>query len=239
MLEIWARMYEALYPHARLILADLGHYAERDLKIPGPEQDGELTPEEQEELRPIVRALMEAAVVSEVMPPRIQIATLIKVIESPSLFFSCELPAAVQWEIANDYQRGDEKPGMFSIDVWGDEQTRCSSPLVPPTESSIKNAAEAARCRVALAQSPGRPPNLANRVVAEQLSKIFRSSGHPIVRHRESARMFDGKVVYVETGPFYDFLELVLSPLQRYLSERRLAPVTIDSVVRIVTEEFS
>ena len=37
---------------------------------------------------------------------------------------------------------------------------------------------------------------------------------------------------------FYDFLELVLKPLQRYLKERQLAPVTVASIVRLVTDDF-
>jgi hypothetical protein len=48
-----------------------------------------------------------------------------------------------------------------------------------------------------------------------------------------------GKLVYVEGGgPFYDFLELVLEPLQRYLRERRLEPVTVAAIVKLVTKDF-
>ena len=51
--------------------------------------------------------------------------------------------------------------------------------------------------------------------------------------------MRDGEAVYVEGGgPFYEFLELVLKPLQRYLRERGLAPVTVATIVRLVTDDF-
>jgi hypothetical protein len=45
--------------------------------------------------------------------------------------------------------------------------------------------------------------------------------------------------VYVEGGgPFYNFLELVLKPLQRHLRDRGLAPVTVAKIVRVVTDNF-
>jgi hypothetical protein len=236
MLEVWARMLEGLYPRARAILAELGYYTEHDLKIPGLERDGELTKDEQDELSPIVRALMDAAIISEAMPERILLATLEKVAKDPSRYFSGELPAAVQWEIAADYQRGDETPGTFGMDVWGDEQTRCTYALETPSKSSIKKATEAAIRRIEEARSQGRPHNPANSIIAERLGNIFRSTGRPIMRRREPSKMYKGEVVYVETGEFKEFLELVLPPLQYYLRERKLSPVTIDAVVRLATK---
>jgi len=236
MLEVWARMSEGLYPQGRAILAKLDYYAARDLD-PGPERDGKLTKDEEEELSPIVRALMEAAITSESMPERILLATLQKVTKDPSCYFSSELPAAVQWDIAAHYQRGDEKPGTFAMDVWGDEQTRCTYQLETPSESSITKAAQAAIRRIEEARSHGRPNNLANRIIAERLGNIFRSTGRPIIRCREpSFKMVKGKVIYTERGEFKEFLELVLPPLQHYLRERNLSPVTIDAVVRLATK---
>jgi hypothetical protein len=45
-----------------------------------------------------------------------------------------------------------------------------------------------------------------------------------------------GEAVYVEGGPIYDFLELVLKPLRAYLRERHLAPVTTETIVRLITD---
>jgi hypothetical protein len=236
--EIWDRMFKGLIPNARVILDRLDYYAERDLQIPSPESD--LTEEEEEELEPIARALMEAAIQSVLMTDGILITTLDKVTKNPSLFSDGQLPAAVQWEIATDYQRGDEQSGTFSMDIWGDEQTTCRYSLETPTEANIKKAAEAARRRIDELRTSGRPYNKANRIIADRLGKIFRSSGHSIVRRRESTgKMFQEKVIYAEKGPFHDFLELVLPPLNLYLSEQKLSPVTIESIVRFATKPVS
>ena len=76
------------------------------------------------------------------------------------------------------------------------------------------------------------------RFLQSDWATIFRGSGQPI-RRQTIPIMRHGKLVYVEGGgPFYDFLELVLKPLQRYLKERQLAPVTVASIVRLVTDDF-
>jgi hypothetical protein len=236
--EIWGRMFTGLIPNARVILDSLGYYAERDLPIPS--QESELTEEEKGELEPIARALMEAAIISVRMRAGVLVSTLDKVAKDPFLFFDGQLPAAAQWEIAKNYQRGDERPGNFCMDIWGDEQTVCAYSLKAPTEANIKKAAEAARRRIEKLRSGGRPHNQANRIVADGLGTIFRSSGHSIVRRWvPTDKPFNKGVIYVEKGPFHDFLELVLPPLNLYLSEQRLPPVTIESVVRFAAKPGS
>jgi hypothetical protein len=47
-----------------------------------------------------------------------------------------------------------------------------------------------------------------------------------------------GKLVFVEGGPFYDFLKLILPTLNGYLREQGRSPVTAETVVRLVNEEF-
>jgi hypothetical protein len=238
MLDIWDRVFKGLKPNARAILNSLGYYAERDLQIPS--QQSALTKEEEEELKPIARALMEAAIKSVQMKDGVLVTTLDKVAKNPLLFFGSQLPAAVQWQMATDYQRADEQPGTFGMDIWGDEQTGCTHPLETPTEANITKAAEAARRRVEELRTSGRPHNPANRTIADLLGKIFRSSGQSIVRRRESTgKMFQEKTIYAETGLFYEFLELVLPPLRLYLSEQRLPPVTIESIVRFAIKPVS
>jgi hypothetical protein len=235
MLEIWDRMEKELLPNARLILAVLGYYAKRDLPVPDAET--ELTSEEKEEINPVVRALVEAVIESEMMRKGTLSATLKKVAKDPALFFSGQLPASVEWEIACHYQRGDEEPGTYCLDVWGGTQIDRYA-AVTPAKNNIAKAAEAAFNGIEDLRTPGRPPSPANWIIAEQLSTIFRSSGQPIVRRLEPTMRHD-KLVFVEDGPFCDFLNLVLGPLQLYLTEHRLPPVTIESVVRIATEDFS
>jgi hypothetical protein len=236
MLEIWNRMFKGLVPNARAILDCLGYYAERDLQVHS--QESELTQEEEEELKPIARALMEAAIKSVQMSDGVLVSTLNKVAKNPTLFFEGQLPAAVQWEMAIDYQRGEERPGTFCLDIWGDEQTICAYSLETPTEASIKRAAEAALRPVQKGRRSGRPRNQANPIIAHRLGTIYRSSGHKIIR-RWQYEMSDKSLIQVETGPFYYFLELVLPPLNLYLREQGRPPVAIESVVRLVTEEFS
>jgi hypothetical protein len=238
MLEIWDRMFKGLIPNARPILDFLGYYAERDLHIPASES--ELTEEEKRELEPIARALTEAAIKSVQMTDGALVSTLDKVAKNPSLFFESQLPAAVQWEIANDYRRGSEEPGTLGIDIWGDQQTVYTFELEAPTEANIGKAAEAARRRIQEQRKGGRPHNGANRILADRLGTIFRSSGQSITRRwQPRGGTLKEKLIDVEIGPFHDFLELVLPPLDLYLSEQKLSPVTIESIVRFARKPGS
>jgi hypothetical protein len=137
--------------------------------------------------------------------------------------------------IACNYQRGDEKPGTHWPDVWGDQPAIFGGLVEVPTDANIGRAAFAAIAKRQRARKRGRTPNPANQVLADRLGEIFRQSGQRITRHRR-ADMRRGKLVYVEDGPFHDFLRLVLPPLQAHLRERGLAPVTIDTIVRLATE---
>ena len=143
MLEIWDQLERELLPNARSILTVIRYYAERDLPI--PDADTELSGEEREGLNPVVRALMDAAIASEEMRESVLAATLKKTAKDPALFFFGKLPAAVEWEIAGHYQRGDEKPGTYCMDVWGSEQSACSYALETPGKTEIAKAAEAAQ----------------------------------------------------------------------------------------------
>jgi hypothetical protein len=107
-----------------------------------------------------------------------------------------------------------------------------------PSDLNIARAAVAA---IGRAQSTkkrgGRTPNPANRILADGLGEIFRRSGQRITRRRLPITR-RGKTAFIEGGPFYDFLRLVLPPLQAYLRKRKFAPVTIDTIVRIATDQF-
>jgi hypothetical protein len=231
-------MYQELCRDRRLILKAVGFYAQRDL--PSPEEDSEGVPtiDEERELLPIAGALTAAAEESTVMPTAVLVASLLKVSKKPSLFFTRGLPQPVEWALAGDYQRGEEPPGTHWRDVWGDQVARFPGEVEKPTEANIAKAAHAAISTIQESRKPGRPPNGANQILADRLGEIFRGSGQPIRRSNEPV-MRDGKVVYVEGGgPFHDFLELVLKPLQRYLDERGLPPVTVATIVRLVTDDF-
>jgi hypothetical protein len=227
MLEIWDQMYEGLVLNARLILSMINYYDRYDV-LPSI-QGSILSEEEKEGLYPIVRILMDSAIKSDAPRPGIMLSTLDKV-------FTGILPVGVQWEISHDYRRDEEKPGTYCLDVWGDEQTQSAVPLAMPSAANIARAAKAAYCRIKVAGAAGRPLNSANRILAQRMGEVFRSSGLPVARRREPLKMFCAKVVYEEKGLFRDFLELVLPPLDKFLREKGLSPVTIDTVVRFAIE---
>jgi hypothetical protein len=235
----WGATFDQMYLELRrnraAILTALGFYAEHDL--PPPEEDSNPTKDEEEELRQIASALTVAAAASAEMPAGVLIETLKKVSKNPSLFFPRKLPQPVEWAIADDYQRRDEPPGTYWQDVWGDQVPRFPGKVEEPTESNIAKAAGAAIARIQETRKAGRPYNAADQILAVRLGTIFRRSGQLIRRHREPVMRRD-KVVDVESGPAYDFLELVLKPLRAHLRDGGLAPVTTETIVRRITEDF-
>ena len=217
------------------ILAMLNYYAERDLPVPEADHLEALVQDEETEIGRIAGALTFAAAASEELADAVVIATLKEVSRNPSLLRLGRLPPAVEWDIACNYQRSDEKPGTHWRDVWGDQPAIFEGQVEVPTDANIKKAALAAIARIQSTRKRGRRPNAANQMLADRLGEIFRQSGQRITRHRHP-EMRHGKLVFVESGPFYDFLSLVLPPLQAYLRERGLAPVTIDTIVRLATK---
>jgi len=231
-------MYRELCRNRGAILTALGFYAKHGRLPPDVNSSAIPTKYEEEELRQVASALTEAAAASDIMPTAVLVATLLKVSKNPDLFFKRELPAPVEWAIACDYQRGDEPPGTNWRDVWGDQVSSVPGEVEQPTEASIAKAARAALATIQETRTPGRTYNVADQILADRMGEIFRGSGQPIRRHREPI-MCHGEPVYVEGGgPFYEFLELVLKPLQRYLNERGLAPITVATIVRLVTDDF-
>jgi hypothetical protein len=231
------QMYLQLCRDRVPILAALGFYAEHDLSPPEVISDAIPTKDEEEELRQIASALTVAAAASADMPTGVLVATLQKVSKDPSLFFARELPQPVEWAIADDYQRADEPPGTHWRDVWGDQVATFPGEVEQPTDLNIAKAASAASATIQETRKAGRTRNLADQILAVRLGAIFRRSGQPIRRRNEPV-MRRGKLVFVEGGPVYDFLELVLKPLRAYLHQRQLAPVTTETVVRCITDNF-
>src|ERR1700744_653810 len=107
--EIWDEMYPYLCCNRGPILGLLGFYAEHDLLVPEVNSAGDASKEEEAELVPIATALTLAAIAAERMPTRILVATLKAISKRPRLFFSDRLPGGIEWAIARNYRRGDEK----------------------------------------------------------------------------------------------------------------------------------
>jgi hypothetical protein len=228
------RMYLELCRDRVPILTALGFYAEHDLS---PPEDAIPTQDEEEELRQIASALTFAGAASEVMPTGVLVATLFKVSKDPNLFFARGLPAPVEWAIACGYQRENEIPSTHWRDVWGDQVSSFPGEVEQPTDLNVVKAARAALLTIKAKRTPGRPNNRADQILADLLGDIFRRSGQPIRRGNQPV-MRHGEAVFVEGGPVYDFLDLVLKPLRLYLRQQQLAPVTTETIVRLITEDF-
>ena len=231
------RMYLELCRDRVSVLTALGFYAEHDLAPPEENPGAIPTQDEEAELRQIASALTVAAAASTVMPAGVLVATLLAVSKKPGLFFTRELPAAVEWAMACDYQRAGEPPGTHWRDIWGDQLAAFPGEVEQPTEANVAKAALAAIVTFQESRKPGRTYNRADQILAARLGEIFRRSGQTIRRRREPA-MRRGKVVYVEGGQVYDFLELVLKPLRAHLREQGLAPITTDTIVRLIAADF-
>ncbi|WP_109145061.1 hypothetical protein [Bradyrhizobium sp. SUTN9-2] len=228
--EVWTLMRKGLEPVARQVLTLFNFYKERDIES-APEEVA-LSDEEEAELLPVVSALALAAVRSEEIGPGALVSTLGKVRRKPDLFHQGDLPAAVVWELAQDHQRGSEPPGTFSLDIWGDEQIAAPYGPVTPGGEAVAAAAGRAQERIQRKRSPGRPQHPAHEELARRLVPIFLRSEKAITRKWIVVDYRDGKPSYAETGDFHDFLELILPPLRDFLRERRLAPITTESIVR-------
>src|SRR6266850_7890271 len=232
------QMYLELCSTRVPILTALGFYAEHNLPAPKENSDAVPTKDEEEQLRAIASALTVAAAASAIIPTGIMVATLEKVQSNPRLLMTGELPQPVEWEITCHYQRADEPSGTHWRDVWGDQVAAFPGEVEQPIEANIKKAAASALKQMQNGRKRGRTYNRANQILADRLGEIFRGSGQPIRRSNEPV-MRHGEPVYVEGGgPFYDFLELVSKPLQRHLRGRGLAPVTVATIVRLVTDDF-
>jgi hypothetical protein len=237
-LEEFDRFYQELCLNKVRILESLGYYEENDLPVPKLDQAGELSEEEEEEeIKPIARALTVAAGASQVLPGAKLLATLKRVSKDPACWQQGRFPEEVELAIARTYQRGDENPGTHWYDVWRGKLAFPEEQIEVPTDLNIAKAALAAVGPIRSTKSRGRPPNLANQIIADELGAIFRRRGQQIVRKRLPVERH-GKTAYIEGGPFYEFLGLVLPPLQAYLQKWKLSPVTIDTIVRIATEGY-
>jgi hypothetical protein len=159
----WERMYRQLRLKRAPILTLMGFYAEHDLPIPRTDPGSNLTKDEDTELERIATSLTLAIVASEAMPVGVRIATLKKVARNPSSFFSGQLSGEIEWVIACNYRRSDEKAGTNWQDVLGKQPGHFDSQVEIPTERNIARAALYAVSRIQSARRRGRPYNPANR----------------------------------------------------------------------------
>jgi hypothetical protein len=185
----------------------------------------------EEILSEIVGVLTLAASLSVKLRRGVLIATLEKVLINPALIYDPTFHPAVAWCLAQFYQRKEEKPGTYWPDIMGERFANFPGRRRKPGKRHIKAAASSALEFLRTGRTPGRPPNFAIDVLAKKLGDIFRHYNPKITRHSlySLPRQIDG-------GPFFEFLEAVLKPLQAYLRANRLPSVSASTVARRAVE---
>ncbi|MGY3605884.1 MULTISPECIES: hypothetical protein [unclassified Bradyrhizobium] len=235
--KLWKQFYAELEKQGVPILQASEFYEAHDREPPEIEAIRyKLSEEERGALERVATALTIAANGAHRTAPGVVAAWLAAVANKPILLRSRDLPPEAIEAIVAHYQRGKEPPGTHLQDVLSRRRIRFRRRKRRPTSRNIVRAAQAAS--VALPRPRGRPQNVGNWLAAEYLASAYRSlSGRRIVRHQTTMDL-GSKVVVVEDGPFYRFLEMVIGPLQKHLKAHGLPPVTIETIERIATEHF-
>lgn len=233
----WEYMYSKLEPDAVQLLKPTGFYERYDIELPDMVERRKLRIEEKDAIGRIATALTIAADAAHRTPPGIVAAWLNRIAKNPLLFRSEQLPPEVRWQIASCYKRGSERPGTHVQDVWDRRRVQFEAKAQRATKPRIARAARLAAA--SFKRRRGRPPKIANRLLAEYLASAFRWSGGRIVRRLVPVDKERGGVRYAEDGPFHQFLRRVIGPLQEHLDRHGLPPVTIETIERIATEQFA
>jgi hypothetical protein len=137
------------------------------------------------------------------------IATLRSVKEDPSLIFKGGVEPEALSMVAANYQRGEEKPGTFWFDVDqpGDDLRR-------PDPQHVSQAASVAIESLRSMAHAGRPHDVMLDLLGDRLLLCYRRFNVTAGRHSVAA---DSDRAQAEDGPFFQFLSLVIGPLNRFL----------------------
>jgi hypothetical protein len=156
--------------------------------------------------------------------PRQLIATLKSIERNHSLIFTHSIEPEALGMLSLCYQRGDEPPGLFWFDIDRPE----NAPL--PDPDRVRAAASKAIAALEAEASPGRPPNNMIEFLALRFREIFLRFNDRVTRHSvESSRVIavhrkgnsripKTKPIQREGGPFIEFLESVLPPLNGFFA---------------------
>lgn len=143
--------------------------------------------------------------------PHRLIATLRAVEKNPSLVCSRRVEPEALGSLAQSYQRADEPRGTFWFDV--------TEPWKPvrSTAAQIRIAAKEAIRRLKGEVRRGRRKKLMVEHLAFELRGIFLRFNPGVTRHSVYSADRKGRPKQVEAGPFIEFLEEVIAPLNDYL----------------------
>src|SRR5712691_8733033 len=165
--------------------------------------------------------------------PNKLISTLEEVEKDPSLILTRRLESEALGMLASHYQRAEERPGTF----WWDVDRQENAPL--PDPERVRQAASSAIVELKSEAGPGRPPDEVTEFVAVRVREIYLRYNDSVTRH-SIASFRHGKDSQVEAGPFVEFLELLLAPLNRFFAglpkHYYATPVSPASVARTATE---
>jgi hypothetical protein len=165
--------------------------------------------------------------------PNKLISTLEAARKDPSVILTRQLEPEALCRLASHYQRANERPGTF----WWDVDRQENAPL--PEPEHVRQAALSAIVELKSEGGPGRPRDVVTEVVAVRTREIYLRYNVSVTRH-SIASSRRGKDSQVEAGPFVEFLELLLTPLNRYFAglpkHYCATPVSSASVARMAAE---
>lgn len=135
------------------------------------------------------------------------IATLRAIEKAPNLILKTGVEPESLAMVAANYQRGDEVPGTYWFDVDG------SGDQSPPDLQQVVKAARGAIAKLESDRQTGRPEDLVLSFLGDSLLRCYLRFNAVASRHSIAASS-DG--AQVEAGPFFEFLTIVIGPLNQY-----------------------
>jgi hypothetical protein len=137
------------------------------------------------------------------------IPTLEAVEKDPSIINTGKVESEAFGMIASQYQRADETPGKFGSDVYQDEGAH---------ELNLQQVHRAALRAILVLQAgvkKGRPKKLPLDILGEKLCDLFLRYNEVATRHSIAS---DGEVAQMEAGPYFEFCETVIAPLNEFFA---------------------
>ena len=137
------------------------------------------------------------------------ISTLEAVEKDPSIINTGNVEPETLATIASQYQRADETPGKFWFDVYQDEGAH---------ELDLQHVRRASLLAILLLQTQmtkGRPKKIFLDILGEKLCDLFLRYNDVATRHSIAS---DGEVAQMEAGPYFEFCETVIAPLNEFFA---------------------
>jgi hypothetical protein len=200
--------------------------------------------EEENVLREIKGVLFLAAAVyvdAGIQAPNKMVATLKAIRKNPTLVLERNIEPGALGELAKHYRRAEEPLGTHFYDITGD----CSDQFRQiPARLRIQAAVDRAIAALQACATSGRPPAYVDQLLARGLGPIFLRFNEHIGRQSIfiGTKTVNDKEIMVqaEGGPFLEFLQLILQPLNSHLNDLP-APlsrkwVSAASVARIASD---